>query len=110
MAGNGRTASGTFTVTSVGSLPITLGNVSVLLNVGSSLILANSSCFPEAALPGTWVSVVKPAPLAPRKAVKIAFKNVPVSRSSGHHVLVIDSDCQSSPPIPAGFSSFYLST
>ena len=84
--------------------------MSVLLNVGSSLILANSSCFPEAALPGTWVSVVKPAPLAPRKAVKIAFKNVPVSRSSGHHVLVIDSDCQSSPPIPAGFSSFYLST
>ena len=63
--------------------------------------IQHDGCFLESALPGTWVSMVKPAPLAPRKAVKISFKRVPVPRPEGYGVLVLDSGCQSNPRIPA---------
>jgi hypothetical protein len=56
---------------------------------------------------GTWTTVkTRPAPVAPRKELKVTFKGVPLPTTPGDGsptpyagLLVVDSSCKSSPPL-----------
>jgi hypothetical protein len=109
---DGKTATITLTLNSVGPLPATPGDVSLVLfdptvvpgiqpaDGSYDFDVATLKCTLPASF-GTWVTVkTKPAPLAPRKAIKVVFKGVAVPQTGTIRMLyVVDSACKSSPPI-----------
>jgi hypothetical protein len=108
LAADRKTATVTFTITSLGALPATPGDVSMVLfdpaaaNFTDGLdIVASLKCTLPTPI-GTWVTVSTKPTLAPRKSLKVVFKGVAVPALAGPDVyalLVIDSACKSSPPI-----------
>jgi hypothetical protein len=95
-----KTATFTITLFSVGTVPATLGDVSLVVYDRNATNITEG--FDVAALKCTL-----PAPLAPRKSIKVVFKGVPLPpprfengfTATPWALLVIDSACKSSPPI-----------
>jgi hypothetical protein len=118
---NRKTATVTMTLNSVGPLPATPGDVSLVLfdptvvpgikptDVFFDFDVATLKCTLPASF-GTWVTVkTKPAPLAPRKAIKVVFKRVAVPQTGTIRMLyVVDSACKSSPPIAQFMSLLWI--
>jgi hypothetical protein len=115
-----KTATLTLTITSFGMLPAVPGDVSLVLfdPVGKNITFGFDAAALKCTLPpalGTWTTVkTRPAPVAPRKSLKLTFKGValPMAPIPGavqpfQGLVVIDSACKSSPSF--AFGGFVLS-